>query len=370
MDSIIHAQNDLGWRMLWDQPDANALASPVSIGAALGMTLAAARGRTADELAAAFRTTGEHDAVHRDLAALASKIRRFEFPGATPAYIWRQAARLWAGVRPGEPLASILRDRYGSDGGLLTGRDEEDAAAINAWIAEHTCGRITRLVSPPDLHLAKLVVASAVYLKAPWALPFEELHTEDAPFTLASGRKAMTPMMRHELDARYAVIGEVAMASIPLRGDLSFIAVLPARGPLNKLLPAMTSDLFARWDRDARTTPIDLRMPRFGISTRSSLSETLRAIGIESAFKSSADFSGFGPLPLFIGNIVHAAEIEVSEEGIEASAASASVLALGIPDPKATAPIPFHLDRPFLFAIRHDPTGADLFVGRVEDPTV
>lgn len=62
--------------------------------------------------------------------------------------------------------------------------------------------------------------------------------------------------------------------------------------------------------------------------------------------------------------VVHQATIDVDEKGTEAAAATAvSVGRVSRPSGSLV------VDRPFLFAIRDDATGAVLFVGRVTDPT-
>ena len=69
--------------------------------------------------------------------------------------------------------------------------------------------------------------------------------------------------------------------------------------------------------------------------------------------------------------MLHEAFVAVDEEGTEAAAATAVVMqrAGAMPQP----PVPFVVDRPFLFAIHEVATGtplflAPLFVGRVSDP--
>ena len=62
--------------------------------------------------------------------------------------------------------------------------------------------------------------------------------------------------------------------------------------------------------------------------------------------------------------------MKVGEEGTEAAAATAMVMLGGAwSEEEPPKPIPFHVDRPFVFLIRDDETGAVLFMGRIMDPT-
>ena len=69
--------------------------------------------------------------------------------------------------------------------------------------------------------------------------------------------------------------------------------------------------------------------------------------------------------PVAIDQIVHSAVIEVDEEGTEAAAATGVSAVLTSSGPLAE---PFQIDRPFLFYIADDATGAILFQGRIDDP--
>ena len=62
--------------------------------------------------------------------------------------------------------------------------------------------------------------------------------------------------------------------------------------------------------------------------------------------------------------VIHKAYIEVNEEGTEAAAATAVVMALG-----CCRPLEFSANHPFLFVIKDKRSGAVLFMGRVANPT-
>ena len=96
------------------------------------------------------------------------------------------------------------------------------------------------------------------------------------------------------------------------------------------------------------------------------LVETLPELGLELPFSESADFTGISPENPFIGAGVHAADIEVDEEGTVAAAATALFFVTsGPPQPDAVV----RADRPFLYLIRERKTGSVLFLGRVTDPS-
>jgi serpin B len=106
-------------------------------------------------------------------------------------------------------------------------------------------------------------------------------------------------------------------------------------------------------------------MPRFKFSTDVALGEALSALGMPEAFGSNADFSGInGARDLSVQQVVHQAIIAVDEKGTTAAAATG--VSIGV----VSLPPTLFVDRPFLFFIRHNPTGAILFQGRVVDPSM
>ena len=83
-----------------------------------------------------------------------------------------------------------------------------------------------------------------------------------------------------------------------------------------------------------------------------------------------ADFSGMdGTRNLSISDVIHKAFIHVAEKGTEAAAATAVVVttvSIAVPPPTG---LPVNANRPFLYYLRDQPTGAILFMGRVQDPS-
>jgi serpin B len=93
----------------------------------------------------------------------------------------------------------------------------------------------------------------------------------------------------------------------------------------------------------------------------------MQALGVTDAFIAGrADFSMMTERnDLFISDAVHKAFVEVNEEGTEAAAATGLVMTLAA---APTQPPVFLADHPFLYLIRHNPTGTLLFMGRMMNP--
>jgi len=99
------------------------------------------------------------------------------------------------------------------------------------------------------------------------------------------------------------------------------------------------------------------------------LADTLKALGMATAFDQSADFSGMtGARDVFLSAVIHKAFVDVNEESTEAAAATA-VVAVPMAAPIRREPPVFRADHPFAFLIYDDRTGTILFLGRIVDPS-
>ena len=95
---------------------------------------------------------------------------------------------------------------------------------------------------------------------------------------------------------------------------------------------------------------------------------TSAELGLGVAFSGDADFSGITTSePLHIADVVHQAFVKLDETGTEAAAATAVLFerdsAIG-PDQLKTATF----DRPFVFLVRDNATGAVVFLGHLVSP--
>ena len=156
---------------------------------------------------------------------------------------------------------------------------------------------------------------------------------------------------------------------LPYKGDdLSMLVLLPdAPDGLPALEGRLTADVVGGWTRGLARQDVLVYLPRFSVESRFALAPTLGAMGMPLAFSDKADFSGMdGQRDLFVSAVVHKARVDVDEEGTVAAASTGVVV--GLSAARKEPPV-FRADHPFVFLIRHNPTGAILFLGRVIDPT-
>ena len=114
---------------------------------------------------------------------------------------------------------------------------------------------------------------------------------------------------------------------------------------------------------------LHLVLPRFELTCALELGAALRGLGMVDLFDlMRADLTGMTAVrELFVSEVFHKAFVAVDERGTEAAAATAVVIRLA--SLRIVPPGELIVDRPFLLAIEHQPSGAMLFLGRVIDPT-
>ena len=361
---------------LKDQPG-NIAWSPASLAAALTMAWGGARGETAAQMATVLGLSGPADAA---LAAAGAQIAAWnaENPHRTLSVVNRlygertyrfedaflqQTQAIFAA--PLEPL-DYQHDPEGSRG------------TINTWVAQQTRDRIRDLLPPGSVTSdTRLALVNAIYLLADWEVPFEKGRTRPEPFYAQGTTAVSVPTMHQAEHHRYAQTDGVRVLQMPYQGgDLAMTLVLPdARDGLPALEARLSPATLQSWRAALRPQRVLVSLPSFEINPSAplSLAPMLAELGMPLAFERlGADFTGIANPPnpddrLYISAVFHKAFLKVNEQGTEAAAASAVVMARAGSAPSA-APPEFKADHPFLYFLQDTRTGMILFAGRVVDP--
>lgn len=363
------------YRRLAADTKENLLVSPYSAFDAMGMVLVGARGQTETELAKALECP---ELTPEAAAAQFGRLRRaLEAHAKLSDAELRIANRLWGPesmqVLPG--YLNMLGGEFNASAELLDfGNPDAAADAINRWTSEHTAGRISKIVDAGAVAGSPFILTNALYFKAAWAKPFEKQATRRGRFT-TSREKLNTEFMQQKLHCLYGQSDELQFVSLPYKGDRqSMVVLLPARtSSIEKLEQWLEGDRLQSLLSTAKDREVDLRLPRFRFEWASSLKPALSSLGAQQVFNQGADLSGMTATAmqeeLLIDDVLQKTFIEVNEAGTEAAAVTVvKGGAGGIGSIEREPAVKFHADRPFLFLIRDDQTGAVLFMGRVVRP--
>lgn len=379
---------DLHEQLVSETDRPNLLTSPYSVSVVLAMTYAGARQETADQMASALsfdveelhpafntldRTVDPPGGATGTTTTTAGGPRgdeRLPFRLNTVNAVWGQEGFPWR-----EAYLEELARYYGA--GLHTvdfrANHERARELVNRWVAARTDDEIVELFPPDSLGATtRMVLTNAVHFQANWATEFDEAQTEPAPFTTLGGSTTEVPMMRLEGQRLpNAELGDTQVIELPYVGDtVGLVVLVPPEGELEAFERDLDTDtLFEAFQR-LTSSDGTLRLPRFAFESAISLPEALEALGMEAPFDPNrADLRGMyraeeAGQELFLGDVRHRTAIEVDEHGTSAAAAS------GVQVQMLSAsmdPYEVTVDRPFLFCIRHRPTDAVLFLGRVGD---
>src|SRR5213592_4250888 len=329
--------------------DENLCISPYSIESALVMTFAGADGETRTEMARVLHLTNDSTvpasfaALQHSLEQMSTKTAELakqskKFGGPSEPITLNIANRLFAqkGYAFREAFLSLVKQNFGGAFEPLDFVADPAAATqrINKSVADQTRDRIRDLIPGGALDkTTRLVLANALYLKAPWASEFSQNATKSEPFFVHGSAPVDVPMMQKtDKHFGYARHEGFTVVSLPYAGDdLQFVVLLPDEvNGLHALESKLSGDTLASCAKLERRD-VDLHLPKFKLEPPTiTLAEKLEALGMKTAFdkpQGSANFDKMAPRKpddyLYISQIFHKTFIAVDEKGTEAAAATA-----------------------------------------------
>ena len=356
----------------------NLFFSPNSIETALVMTAAGARGNTADEMAKVLHVPAGQVDQHKAFGAFLKDLNAEKGADGKPRQFQLSVANaLWGqkGFTFLPDFLELVKDNYGAGLSDLDFKADTEGArkTINAWVEKETRDKIKDLLKPGILTAdTRLVLTNAIYFKGKWTNPFEKAGTKEEPFHLGGGKDVKAPLMNREGKYGYKETADYQAVRLPYAGnELSMVVILPKKvDGLAAVEKTVTAEVLNKDLANMAREEVVLALPKFKMTREFGLGDTLAGMGMKDAFSAgAANFSGMnGKKDLFISAVVHKAFVDVNEEGTEAAAATAVGISATSVMIEPNPPKVFRADHPFLFLIRHDASGAVLFMGRVADP--
>ena len=370
VSAVVNANNEFAFDLYSkykDEKEGNIFFSPYSISTALAMTYEGARGQTAEEMQNVFHFPDE--SIRRPgFAKLHNEINKKDkkYQLSTANALWAQQDYKFL-----DQYFNTIERYYDGDVTNLdfVGETEKSRVTINNWVEDKTKNKIKDLIPRGAIdYSTRLVLTNAIYFKGDWVLQFDKKKTRETDFKVSPEKTVKVQMMSLTGDKakfNYAETEQLQILEMPYEGDeLSMLVLLPKENNLKLLEDSINKEKLDELKGMLSERKVSVYMPRFKFETKYLMAKDLAEMGMPSAFSMNADFSGMtGNMDLFISKVIHQAFVEVNEEGTEAAAATAVIVAL-----KGSMSDYFMADHPFMFIIQQKDTGNILFMGRVVDP--
>ncbi|XP_048374642.1 pigment epithelium-derived factor [Sphaerodactylus townsendi] len=342
-------------------PTANVLLSPFSVAMALSALSLGAGERTEILISRAlFYDLLDKAEVHSTYPSLLASI-------GVPAKGLKTASRLIMERRLRMKIGFVneLEKSYKFRPRVLTGNTRVDLQEANNWVQQKTSGKVTRFLREIPTGLSILLLGAA-YLKGKWVTRFDSKLTRPRDFHLEEDRSASVPMMAaSNIPVKYGFDSDLdcKIAQLPLEGSVSALFFLPQSVTQNMTLieESLTSEFVRDINKQLKTVCVDLHVPRLKLASEMALADTLQEMRLQALFE-TPDFSKIAARAVKLSHVQHKAILELNEEGVGSG-----------PPPQAETQcsslrVDYHLDRPFVFLLQDDETGALLFVGKILDP--
>ncbi|XP_030627862.1 alpha-1-antitrypsin homolog [Chanos chanos] len=275
-------------------------------------------------------------------------------------------------VRQGfKPLDKFLQDaqHYYQSEAFTADFSKPDVAAqeINKYIAKKTEDMITDLVKDVDKDTVMMLI-SYLFFKGQWYGAFDAKDTRKDDFHVDENTKVTVDMMWREGVYEYYIdlANHITILMLPYKGNASMMILLPDEGKMQEVEGLLSKEQIKHWRDSLWRAELTVSVPKFSISATYSLADTLKEMGMVSAFSESADLSGISETEqLMLSKVAHKAVLNVDEKGTEAAAVTTVQFAPQMYLPK----LKIDLNRPFLLLIVEDSTRTILFMGKITDPT-
>ncbi len=261
---------------------------------------------------------------------------------------------------PNADYVSLLQRCYDASVNMVDFRKDYNAVQqkVNAWAKEKTNDFVSQV--PLGLHRdTKMVSVNVCNFYGKWAYPFNPQATLESLFNNYDGTQSHIKLMFSYQGLSGYADEQLEIAELPYgQGYYTMMLVMPRNTEqLDEI--AANADWWG-WHEKISIKWDQLAVPRFTISSEWPNIESLfPSLGMSEKLEVLCD--KIFPNEIQLGNITQSVVLKVDENGTKASSASGNMNDEYIDDVNHR----LILNKPFIFAIRENTTGAILFMGKV-----
>ena len=229
---------------------------------------------------------------------------------------------------------------------------------IDQWISQKTHEKINSVLGNNPTSETDMFLVNTVYFKGTWEKPFKKFATQKKPFFTQNGQKE-AQMMQQTDRFEYYEDNLLQVIRLPYQQDEMFIFLPKENYSLNQLIDYLAQNNFSF---PLENKKVRLSLPKFEFDYKANnLKSTFQSWGIHKIFQQ-------GNLDKIADNavvdrIIQKTKIILDEEGTEAAAATAMMLATTAMPMHREEIKEFNANKPFIFMINKG-----LFIGVFQKP--
>ena len=264
----------------------------------------------------------------------------------------------------------------------------ETPKVINDWITKNTNEMIKDPIKSIDKNFI-LGIFNALAIDVEWENKFQCESTTEETFRVGNADYKVEMMhQEYQENAKYFELDYSKGVILPYKTydekgnesekgtTLEFVAVLPdldLKDYLDYQIDFDYDEIDKKAKKVSSKTRLELSLPRFEYDfSFDEFAESLKSVGVESAFSDDADFSNISKTKddIKVGSAVHETYIKLGETGTKAAAVTGFAMVGNAYMPDEYKTIEINFDKPFFYMIRDSKTKEVLFMGGVYKPNL
>ena len=281
-----------------------------------------------------------------------------------------------------DSYVDTVKDKYNSE---IKYDSFENAKNVNKWVEDKTFDIIKDFlkdnqVQNPNL---EMILINALAIDMEWKSKFSTENTYSGIFDEDGENLNVAFMHNSEVKTKgisYKLDEDVTVLAMDLEENdgvtLEFDAIMPNKVSLDEFISSSSKESINTYLSNLKESSdakdgVNITIPKFDFDYSISLKKELIELGMKEAFSLDADFSKItGDKSLYVGDALHKADIEFSEDGVRAAAVTAFMMLEKAMIMEKTHPVEVIIDKPFMFVIRDKETSEVWFTGSVYKPVL
>ena len=281
-----------------------------------------------------------------------------------------------------DSYVDTVKDKYNSE---IKYDSFKNAKNVNKWVEDKTFDIIKDFlednqVQNPNL---EMILINALAIDMEWKSKFSTENTYSGIFDEDGENLNAAFMHNSEVKTKgisYKLDKDVTVLAMDLEENdgvtLEFDAIMPNKVSLDEFISSSSKESIDNYLSNLKESSdakdgVNITIPKFDFDYSISLKKELIELGMKEAFSLDADFSKITEdKSLYVGDALHKADIEFSEDGVRAAAVTAFMMLEKAMIMEKTHPVEVIIDKPFMFVIRDKETSEVWFTGSVYKPVL